>query len=70
MRVLDFEVRDTQAENRYNKDLKPKAARSFVLAFKLHCQRCGLTDFTKISNVGWQEGQHAVNIGGHNEAPG
>lgn len=60
MRVLDFEVRHEQAENPYNEELKkPKAIRGFVLAFKLHCQRCGLTDFTKISNLGWQGGLYA-----------
>jgi hypothetical protein len=59
MRVLDYEVRQEQPENKYT-DIKPKAAKGFTLAFKIHCQRCGKTDFTKIGNFGWQGGQHAA----------
>lgn len=60
MRVLDYEVRHEQRENPYNVELSPKAARGFTLAFKLHCQKCGLSDFVKISNTGWQGGSHTV----------
>ncbi len=56
LRVLDYEVRDEQPANPYNTELSPKAAQSFVLAFKVHCQKCGLTDFVKVSNIGWQGG--------------
>lgn len=70
MRVLDLEVRHEQPDNPYNADLKkPKAARGFVLALKLHCQRCGLTDFTKISNLGWQGGQHSEALKTSSEGP-
>jgi hypothetical protein len=59
LRVLDFEVRTEEPDNPYNAKLSPKAARGFTLALKVHCQECGLTDFVKISNMGWQGGRHA-----------
>lgn len=63
LRVLDYEVRAEQADNPYNAQLKPrepKAKRGFTLAFKVHCGRCGLTDFVKVSNLGWQGGSHSA----------
>jgi hypothetical protein len=56
-RLLDYEVRYEQPGNPYNDQLKSKAMKSFILAFKLHCEKCGLTDFFKIANVGWQGGE-------------
>src|SRR5437867_2082475 len=58
MRVLDYGLRHDEPDNPYNSDLRPKASRSFIVAFKLHCQKCGLTDFVKVSNLGWQGGKH------------
>ena len=70
LRVLDYAVRAESEINPYNEILgKPKAARGFVLAFKLHCQRCGFTDFTKIGNMGWQGGQHSKAVGASGEVP-
>jgi ribosomal protein S27AE len=64
LRVLDYEVRADGKENPYNEQLgRPKAARGFILAFKLHCQRCGFTDFTKVGNLGWQGGKHSQALG-------
>ncbi len=60
LRILDYEVRHEEAGNPDNAELRPKAARGFVLAFKLHCQKCGMNDFVKISNLGWQGGQHST----------
>ena len=59
MRLLDYEIRHEQPDNPYNAELSPKAANGFVIAFKLHCLKCGLTDFVKVSNAGWQGGTHA-----------
>ena len=65
LRVLDYDVRQEMPDNPYNEKLgKPKAERGFVLAFKLHCQRCGFTDFTKIGNLGWQGGEHRKTVSG------
>jgi predicted nucleic-acid-binding Zn-ribbon protein len=58
MRILDYEVRHERPDNPYNEQFQLKAKRGFVLAFKLHCEKCGHTDFVKISNVGWQGGTH------------
>jgi hypothetical protein len=58
MRVLDYEVRQEQPGNKYNAVLSSKASKSFIIAFKLHCEKCGLTDFVKVSNIGWQAGSH------------
>lgn len=65
MRILDYDVQVEHAETPYP-DLRPKAAKGFVLAFKLHCPKCGLTDFTKIGNLRWQKGTHdeALKISG------
>jgi predicted RNA-binding Zn-ribbon protein involved in translation (DUF1610 family) len=57
MRVLDYEVRHEQPENPYNDQSPSKAQKGFTLAFKLHCDKCGLSDFVKVSNLGWQGGQ-------------
>ena len=59
LRILDYEVRSEQPDNPYNKELNPKAERGFVIAFKLYCPKCGLTDFVKVGNMGWQGGTHA-----------
>ena len=56
MRPLDYEVRQEQPDNPYNDQLKSKAVKGFTLAFKLHCEKCNLTDFVKVSNLGWQGG--------------
>ena len=56
MRVLEYEVRVHTEENEYNEFYKKKATEGFTLAFHLHCENCGLDDFTKISNIGLQQG--------------
>ncbi len=57
VRLLDYEVRHEQAGNPYNDQLKSTAPKSFILAFKLHCEKCDLTDFVKIGNLGLQGGE-------------
>ena len=54
-----FEYLITNSDNPYNKDLNPKAERGFIIAFKLYCPKCGLMDFVKVGNMGWQGGTHA-----------
>lgn len=54
MRVLDYEVRQEQPNNPYNDKTKSKAVKGFTLAFKIHCEKCELTDFVKVSNLGRQ----------------
>ncbi|HAN93204.1 MAG TPA: hypothetical protein DCQ33_14160 [Nitrospira sp.] len=56
MRLLDYQVSQEQPDNPYNEQLKSKAMKGFTLAFKVHCEKCNLTDFVKISNLGWQGG--------------
>ena len=64
LRVLDYTVHAEEATNPYSETVgKPKAARGFILAFKLYCQECGFTDFTKIGNMGWQGGTHKQALG-------
>jgi predicted RNA-binding Zn-ribbon protein involved in translation (DUF1610 family) len=58
MRILDYEVRRELPENPANKLLAKKAAKAFVLAFKLYCENCGHEDFVKIDNIGLQGGLH------------
>jgi predicted RNA-binding Zn-ribbon protein involved in translation (DUF1610 family) len=50
----NFDIMATE----YNSQTKGKKLKyGFALAFKLYCESCGLTDFVKISNVGFQGGQ-------------
>ncbi len=60
MRVLEYCVHAEEPENTYNAQRKSQAKGGFTLAFKLHCEKCGLTDFVKVSNMGWQGGSHAA----------
>jgi hypothetical protein len=59
LRILDYNVLKEKAHNEYNDLMTPRAAQSFIIAFKLNCQQCGMTDFVKISNIGWQGGVHS-----------
>ena len=57
LRLLDYGIHAQSAENPYNDQVKgPKAVGGFTLVFKLYCEQCGFTDFTKLSNTGWQGG--------------
>lgn len=56
LRILEYEVRVQKKENEYNEFFKTKATEGFTLAFHLHCEACGFVDFTKVSNIGLQQG--------------
>lgn len=58
MRILEYGLHAHKNENPYNSKFKKKAKEGFALAFKLYCEKCNLTDFVKISNMGWQGGTH------------
>ena len=59
MRILEYGEHGTrEAQNRYNDKCKSKAKYGFSLVLKLHCEKCGFSDFVKISNLGWQGGKH------------
>jgi hypothetical protein len=57
LRPLDYAVHVEQPENPYNEQTESKAAKGFTLVFQLCCETCGLKDFVKISNLGWQGGK-------------
>lgn len=56
LRILKYETRLDEPENDYNQFYKKKASSRFILGFRLRCEKCGLEDYTKISNIGFQEG--------------
>ncbi len=56
MRVLDYGIHEEKSDNPYDSQLKSKSEKGFTIVFKLHCELCSLTDFVKISNLGWQSG--------------
>ncbi len=58
MRILEYGEHAKEPTNEYNDQCKSKAKYGFTLAFKLHCEKCGCSDFVKISNMGWQCGKH------------
>jgi hypothetical protein len=62
LRVLDYSINREEPGNRYNARLKSKAPRSFIIAFDICCEQCGLRDCVKVSNIGWQGGKHADSI--------
>lgn len=59
MRILDYSVLQEEGRNPFNDQLSPKAVQAFIIAFKLHCQQCGLSDFVTVSNTDWQGGTHS-----------
>ena len=59
MRILDYEVTRDEPGNMYNDQLSSKAVRTFCIAFQIHCENCGHTDFVKVSNDGRQGGRRA-----------
>lgn len=63
VRILEYGVHSEETENPYNQECKSKAKYGFTLAFKLHCEKCGHTDFIKISNTHWQRGSHGDILG-------
>jgi hypothetical protein len=58
MRILDYAVHGELAENPTNKLFAKKAAKAFILVFKLYCEKCKHEDFVKIDNIGLQGGLH------------
>ena len=58
MRILEYGEHTRDNVDPYNNDCKSKAKYGFTLVFKLFCEKCGHSDFVKISNTGWQGGKH------------
>ncbi len=58
MRILDYGVHRDLVENPANKIMAKKAAKAFILVFKLYCEKCKHQDFVKIDNIGLQGGLH------------
>lgn len=59
LRILDYGVHAELKEHPYKDQVTKEAKRAFILVFELYCERCGFTDFVKISNVAWQGGNYA-----------
>jgi predicted RNA-binding Zn-ribbon protein involved in translation (DUF1610 family) len=59
MRILEFGEHAKEPTNEYNADCKSTAKYGFTLVFKVYCEKCGFSDFVKISNIGWQGGKHS-----------
>ena len=58
VRILEYGEHTRDNVNPYNDHCKSKAKYGFTLVFKLFCEKCGHSDFVKISNTGWQGGKH------------
>ena len=59
MRILEYGEHAKEPTNEYNALCKSKAKYGFTLVFKIHCEKCGFSDFVKIANTGWQGGKHS-----------
>jgi len=57
MRVMNYEVREERMGGTTYANEEPRSEWDFILALKLHCSKCTLTDFIKIGNLGWQGGE-------------
>jgi len=62
VRILDYTIREHEAQNPYNKSLEKTAKQGFTLALQLYCEECEHTDIVKISNMGWQGGTHSETL--------
>ena len=62
MRILEYGEHAFKNENEYNYNCKSRAKYGFTLVFKLYCEKCGFSDFVKVSNTGWQGGKHAETL--------
>lgn len=60
MRALEYGLHINEPGNPY--DMIPEAKGRFSIVFKIHCQKCGITDFVKIGNVGWQGGKRSETL--------
>lgn len=69
MRILEYGEHRKELVNEYNESCKSKARYGFTLAFKLYCEKCGFSDYIKISNLGLQSGQHPQVIRDVNSNP-
>ena len=59
MRILEYGEHAKENVNKYNTKCRSTAKYGFTLVFKLHCEKCGYSDFVKVSNIGWQGGKHS-----------
>jgi hypothetical protein len=59
MRILEYGEHAKEPPNEYDDHFRSKAKYGFALVFKLHCEKCGFSDFVKISNMGLQCGKHS-----------
>lgn len=56
MRILDYGLHfEEGGAGQYPEE--PKQPQTFVIALKLYCPACKLTDHVKIGNTGWQGGR-------------
>lgn len=62
LRILDFAVIKDEPGNPYDAETKSKSKRSFIIRFDLACEKCGLRDCTKVSNIGWQGGRYGEGV--------
>lgn len=59
VRILEYGEHAKEPTNEYNVDFKSKAKYGFTLVFKIYCEKCGHSDFVKISNTGLQSGKQS-----------
>ncbi len=62
LRILEYGEHNRENLNPYNSECKSKAKYGFTLVFKLFCEKCGFSDFVKVSNIGLQGGKHSEGL--------
>ena len=59
MRILEYGEHANDPVDKYNAGCTSSAKYGFTLVFKLYCEKCGHSDFVKLSNTAWQGGKHS-----------
>ncbi|MCK9621652.1 MAG: hypothetical protein M0R47_14085 [Methylobacter sp.] len=63
LRLLDYRIYEEKEINPYDEEenIKSKSAKGFTLQFQIYCENCNHSDTVKISNLGYQGGDHSTN---------
>lgn len=65
MRLLDYRIYEESQKSPYDgiEGINSKSAKGFTLQFKIHCEKCNLSDTVKLTNInGWPKGEHSDSL--------
>ncbi|BBL56990.1 hypothetical protein MKFW12EY_06030 [Methylomonas koyamae] len=65
MRILDYRICEERDKSPYDgiEGISSTSSKGFTLQFKIHCEKCNLSDTVKLTNInGWPKGEHSVSL--------